>query len=92
MSKRYYSHATELTLRGAPAADAAALLRLPINQALFLLARGNSNWCKVRLADAADAGGVPAPEPGNSARDGYVGCAFLQEKPLDFAAIETEAA
>jgi hypothetical protein len=91
-SKRYYSHATELTLRGAPAADAAALLRLPINQALFLLARENSNWCKVRLADAADAGGVPVPEPGNSARDGYVGCAFLQEKPLDFATIETEAA
>jgi hypothetical protein len=79
----HYSHATELTLREAPRADAAALARLPLNQPVWLLERGNG-WCKVRLAEAQDSA--------HSGREAYVGCSFLREKKLDFAEIETEAA
>ncbi|MDR3157739.1 MAG: hypothetical protein LBU11_01750 [Zoogloeaceae bacterium] len=79
----HYSHATRLTLREAPDAGAAALARLSINQPLEIVAREN-RWCRVRLVEPVDSA--------DAAREGYVHCAFLKDKKLDFAMLETEAA
>jgi hypothetical protein len=56
---------------------------LPINQPLEIVAREN-RWCRVRLV--ASTGSTDA------AQEGYVNCAFLKDKKLDFATLETEAA
>jgi hypothetical protein len=72
-----YSHASQLTLRAAPAGDAAALGRLPINQPLLLLGQ-QGRWCEVRPPDVEQAG--------------FVDCAFLAPEKLDVVAIEEEAA
>jgi hypothetical protein len=79
----HYSHATRLTLREAPDAGAAALAQLPINQPLEIVAREN-RWCRVRLVEPAGST--------DAAQEGYVNCAFLKDKKLDFATLEAEAA
>jgi hypothetical protein len=72
-----------LTLREAPDAGAAALAQLPINQPLEIVAQEN-RWCRVRL--------VASTGSADAAQEGYVNCAFLKDKKLDFATLETEAA
>jgi hypothetical protein len=78
-----YSHATQLQLRAAPAADAAVLARLPINQAMEIAGQREKRWCEVRLLDDA------RQETGQR---GFVDCAFLGEQELDAKAIEIEVA
>jgi hypothetical protein len=72
-----YNYASRLTLRAAPAADAAALALLPINQPLLLVSR-RERWCEVRVPETK--------------QTGFVDCAYLGPGMLDAAAIEAEVA
>ena len=72
-----YNYASRLTLRATPAADAAALAQLPINQPLLLVSR-RERWCEVRVPETK--------------QTGFVDCAFLGPGMLDAAAIEAEVA
>jgi hypothetical protein len=72
-----YNYAPRLTLRAAPAADAAALAQLPINQPLLLVSQ-RERWCEVRVPETK--------------QTGFVDCAFLGPGMLDAAAIEAEVA
>jgi hypothetical protein len=88
----HYSHATQLALREAPAADAAVLAQLPINQPVRIVSRGN-RWCRVRLMQSANAASATNPANAvNSGQEGHVDCAFLRDRKLDFPEIESEAA
>jgi hypothetical protein len=72
-----YNYVSRLTLRAAPAADAAALALLPINQPLLVVSR-RERWCEVRVPETK--------------QTGFVDCTYLGPGKLDAAAIEAEVA
>lgn len=73
-----YSHASRLNVRAAPAATAALVGKLAINQSVVLLRQHDSRWCEIESV-------------GDSLR-GYADCSFLQTSPLTLEQIDFEAA
>lgn len=73
-----YSHATQLKLRKAPAANAETLAQLSINQAVSIVGQKKDRWCEIKLIE--------------SGQTGFVDCTYLGKQKLTAKTLEIETA